>query len=142
MELKKKNVNKYLIIFLFTHLFIWTLVPSISNTNLKHSKETIRSGSAKLFDNKDYHPLWLKCDSILNKIPYFSLVIDSSGKERFQLIIDVDSESDRIVRYPYSYNIYNDLLKVYLSDKNYFNRIELIFEDKGLIKTSCEKIIL
>ena len=34
MELKKKNVNKYLIFFLFTHLFIWTLVPSISNTNL------------------------------------------------------------------------------------------------------------
>ena len=34
MELKKKNVNKYLIFFLFTHLFIWTLVPSISNINL------------------------------------------------------------------------------------------------------------
>ena len=34
MQIKKKNVNKILILFLFFHLIIWTLIPSISNTNL------------------------------------------------------------------------------------------------------------
>ena len=33
-RVKKKNVNKILILFLFFHLIIWTLIPSISNTNL------------------------------------------------------------------------------------------------------------
>jgi len=30
----KKNISKALFLFLFFHLFIWTLVPTISNTNL------------------------------------------------------------------------------------------------------------
>ncbi len=34
MQIKKIDVNKTLAIFLFAHLFIWTLVPSISNNNL------------------------------------------------------------------------------------------------------------
>ena len=34
MVIKKININKTLIFFLFSHLIIWTLVPSISNTNL------------------------------------------------------------------------------------------------------------
>jgi len=34
MQIKNKDVNKSLILFLFTHLIIWTLVPTISNTNL------------------------------------------------------------------------------------------------------------
>ena len=34
MVVKKININKTLIFFLFAHLIIWTLVPSISNTNL------------------------------------------------------------------------------------------------------------
>ena len=34
MEIKKININKILTFFLFSHLIIWTLVPSISNTNL------------------------------------------------------------------------------------------------------------
>ena len=34
MLLKKKDFNKILIIFLFSHIFIWTLVPAISNNNL------------------------------------------------------------------------------------------------------------
>jgi len=34
MQIKKKNLNKIFIIFLFSHLFIWTLVPSASNHNL------------------------------------------------------------------------------------------------------------
>tara|TARA_Y100000590_G_scaffold126007_1_gene144081 strand:+ start:1715 stop:3166 length:1452 start_codon:yes stop_codon:yes gene_type:complete len=34
MQIKNKNINKILIIFLFSHLVIWTLIPSISNSNL------------------------------------------------------------------------------------------------------------
>jgi len=34
MEIKKKDLNKIFILFLFAHLFIWTLIPSISNNNL------------------------------------------------------------------------------------------------------------
>ena len=34
MQIKKNNLNKIFILFLFAHLFIWTLIPSISNNNL------------------------------------------------------------------------------------------------------------
>ena len=34
MKFRKIDINKSLIFFLFAHLIIWTLVPSISNTNL------------------------------------------------------------------------------------------------------------
>jgi len=34
MQLKKKNFNNILIFFLFSHLFIWTLVPAATNNNL------------------------------------------------------------------------------------------------------------
>ena len=34
MIVKEKNCNKILIVFLFSHLIIWTLIPSISNHNL------------------------------------------------------------------------------------------------------------
>ena len=34
MVIKKINIDKALIFFLFSHLIIWTLVPSISNINL------------------------------------------------------------------------------------------------------------
>ena len=34
MMIKKNSTNKILAIFLFLHLFIWTLIPSITNTNL------------------------------------------------------------------------------------------------------------
>ena len=34
MLIKKKDIHKVSIIFLFVHLIIWTLIPSISNNNL------------------------------------------------------------------------------------------------------------
>ena len=34
MQIKKKEVNKILTLFLFSHAFIWTLIPTISNNNL------------------------------------------------------------------------------------------------------------
>ena len=34
MQIEKKNINKILTYFLFAHLIIWTIIPSISNINL------------------------------------------------------------------------------------------------------------
>ena len=34
MQIKKKDFNKILTIFLFSHLVIWTLVPFFTNNNL------------------------------------------------------------------------------------------------------------
>ena len=34
MQIKKKEVDKILTLFLLSHLFIWTLIPTISNNNL------------------------------------------------------------------------------------------------------------
>ena len=34
MKINKRNFNKILIFFLFSHIIVWTLVPSISNDNL------------------------------------------------------------------------------------------------------------
>ena len=34
MQIKQNELNKFLTLFLFAHLIIWTLVPSISNNNL------------------------------------------------------------------------------------------------------------
>ena len=34
MQAKKKDINNFLIVFLFLHLFIWTLVPAVTNNNL------------------------------------------------------------------------------------------------------------
>ena len=34
MQINKKDFNKILTIFLLSHVFVWTLVPSISNHNL------------------------------------------------------------------------------------------------------------
>ena len=34
MKINEININKILVSFLITHLIIWTLIPSISNTNL------------------------------------------------------------------------------------------------------------
>lgn len=107
-----------------------------SNINANVQKEIIKSDAIQSFHNKTHHyPLLLKCDSILNGKPYFSLV-DTIPKEKkfkktFQLIIDVDNDfkDDRIVRYPYTYNLNNDLLNLYVSNKTNFNRIKLIFDD-------------
>jgi len=34
MEVKKINIEKFLVFFLFTHLIVWTLIPSLVNNNL------------------------------------------------------------------------------------------------------------
>ena len=46
MKVKKININRTLIFFLFAHLIIWTLIPSISNNNLPlDTIETLAWGS-------------------------------------------------------------------------------------------------
>ena len=34
MKIKKVDINFFFVLFLFAHLLIWTLIPSIVNTNL------------------------------------------------------------------------------------------------------------
>ena len=34
MQIEKNKVNKILILFLFAHLIVWTLIPGLSNNNL------------------------------------------------------------------------------------------------------------
>ena len=61
-------------------------------------------------------------------------MVDTIEKETkftktFQLIIDNDSNDNKIVRYPYEYNSENKTLSLYVSSKNDFNRIKFIFDD-------------
>ena len=58
MQIKKKNVNKILIFFLFVHLIVWTLVPSISNTNLPlDTIEALAWGNELQFGYHKHPPL-------------------------------------------------------------------------------------
>ena len=34
MLLNKNNINKFFYVFLTAHLFLWTLIPSLTNNNL------------------------------------------------------------------------------------------------------------
>lgn len=34
MIIKEKNINKFFIFFIFLHIFVWTIIPSLSNINL------------------------------------------------------------------------------------------------------------
>ena len=34
MQIRKKNINEIVTFFLFAHLIVWTLLPSLLNTNL------------------------------------------------------------------------------------------------------------
>ena len=46
MQIEKKNINKIFAIFLFIHLIIWVLIPSLSNNNLPlDTIETLAWGS-------------------------------------------------------------------------------------------------
>ena len=62
----------------------------------------------------------------LNNNPYLSLV-NINQKKIFQLIIDTTSDNNILIRNPYNFS--NEVLDLYLSNKNNFNRLELFFED-------------
>jgi len=58
MQIKKKNINKTLIFFLFTHLAVWTLVPNFSNTNLPlDTIEALAWGNELQFGYEKHPPL-------------------------------------------------------------------------------------
>ena len=56
MFIKKKDVHKILIIFLFAHLIIWTLVPSITNNNLPLDTIEALAWSSNLDWGYNKHP--------------------------------------------------------------------------------------
>ena len=97
-----------------------------SNIKSEYQKELIKVDSINVFSNENYYPLFLKCDSILNNNPYLSLV-NINQKKIFQLIIDNTSDNNILIRNPYNFS--NEVLDLYLSNKNDFNRLELFFED-------------
>ena len=81
-----------------------------------------------------YYPLSLKCDSIINGKPYFSLnngLMGTSNKQKFQLILDnADSNletNQMIIKYPYKFD--EDLLTTFFLKQDNFDRLELFFED-------------
>ena len=46
--IKNKNVNKFFFLFIFMHVFIWTLIPSLVNINLPlDTIEACGGGSAR-----------------------------------------------------------------------------------------------
>ena len=58
MRIKKKDVNKILVFFLFTHLIVWTLIPSLSNTNLPlDTIEALAWGNELQFGYHKHPPL-------------------------------------------------------------------------------------
>tara|TARA_Y100000590_G_scaffold166613_1_gene190785 strand:+ start:2815 stop:4191 length:1377 start_codon:yes stop_codon:yes gene_type:complete len=56
MQIKKNSVNKNLTIFLFAHLLIWTLIPSISNNNLPLDTIEALAWSSELNWGYNKHP--------------------------------------------------------------------------------------
>ena len=57
MEIRKINISKTLIIFLFGHLIIWTLIPTISNNNLPlDTIEALAWGSDLDWGNNKHPP--------------------------------------------------------------------------------------
>ena len=56
MQIKKKEIDKILVIFLFGHLIVWTLVPSISNNNLPLDTIEALAWSSNLDWGYNKHP--------------------------------------------------------------------------------------
>ena len=59
MIVKENNINKILLVFLFIHLFIWTLIPSLVNTNLPlDTIEALTWGNELQLGYDKYPPLF------------------------------------------------------------------------------------
>ena len=59
MKIKKNDVNKVLALFLFVHLIVWTLIPTISNTNLPlDTIEALAYGNQLQLGYDKYPPLF------------------------------------------------------------------------------------
>ena len=59
MKIKKKDINNVLALFLFVHLTVWTLIPSISNNNLPlDTIEALAYGNELQLGYDKYPPLF------------------------------------------------------------------------------------
>ena len=59
MKIKKKDINNVLALFLFVHLAVWTLIPSISNNNLPlDTIEALAYGNELQLGYDKYPPLF------------------------------------------------------------------------------------
>ena len=59
MIVKENNINKILLVFLFIHLLIWTLIPSLVNTNLPlDTIEALAWGNELQLGYDKYPPLF------------------------------------------------------------------------------------
>ena len=69
MRIKKIKINKTLTFFLFAHLFIWTLVPGISNNNLPlDTIEALAGGSNLDWGFNKHTPLSAFAGEIFDQI--------------------------------------------------------------------------
>ena len=56
MQIRKNNINSILIIFLFTHLVVWTLIPTVTNNNLPLDTIEALAWGSNLDWGFDKHP--------------------------------------------------------------------------------------
>ena len=56
MQIRKKNINKIVTFFIFAHLIVWTLIPTISNTNLPLDTIEALAWSSNLDWGYNKHP--------------------------------------------------------------------------------------
>ena len=56
MQIRKKNINEIVTFFLFVHLIVWTLIPTISNTNLPLDTIEALAWSSNLDWGYNKHP--------------------------------------------------------------------------------------
>ena len=61
MLLNKNNINKFFYVFLTAHLFLWTLIPSLTNNNLPLDTIAIVSRGRLLFVNEGINVHKNKC---------------------------------------------------------------------------------
>ena len=118
MQIKKKNVNKTLIFFLFAHLIVWTLVPSVSNTNLPlDTIEALAWGNELQFGYHKHPPLsaWF---------PEFFYQIFGSQDWAYYFLSQIFVIMSFIIIFKFSENFFQNkiysLLSVLLLESIYF----------------------
>ena len=77
------------------------------------------------WSNLNFHPISLKCDSILNNKPYFSL-FDNHLSQFSQLIIE-KLDNSIMIKYPHNYQ--NGTLNLFFVNNQDYRRIHFIFDD-------------
>ena len=118
MEIRKFSVNKILTIFLFSHLAIWTLIPSISNDNLPLDVIEAITWS-------DGWPLgWDKHPPLSSWFPGFFYIIFGNQDWSYYFLSQLFVISAFIIIFKFSEDFFNDsklsLISVLLLEGIYF----------------------